>query len=63
MSKYVTVSTTGASRPAIYATVFSTGACTVARWPVCRSAQGNLIMTLYPIPGAPNMSLYLIPGP
>ena len=61
--KYVTVSTTGASRPAKYATVSATGACTVSRWPVCRSAQGNLIMTLYLIPGAPNMSLYLIPGP
>ena len=37
--------------------------CTVSRWPVCRSAQGNLIMTLYLIPGTQNMSLYLIPGP
>ena len=39
------------------------GACTVSRWPVCRSAQDNLIMTLYLIPGTQNMSLYLIPGP
>ena len=61
--KYVTVSTTGASRPAKYATVSATGACTVSRWPVCRSAQGNLIMTLYLIPVAQNMPLYLIPGP
>ena len=37
--------------------------CTVSRWPVCRSAQGNLIMTLYLIPGTQDMSLYLIPGP
>ena len=61
--KYVTVSTTGASRPAKYVTVSATGACTVSRWPVCRSAQGNLIMTLYLIPGTQIMSLYLIPGP